>query len=226
MTTPGTKPRKPRDPVKNLEVVALFISDSVQQALQASVVEVYSIQIFASDKEKYRTHPMNCLHGAGLRAIQQQSLLHIDAVLQSPQLQPLPVKVRRKFDLMLHRNKIAHPLEVKWRKAMSKFLQEKRDLYDYKPALIWDMQRSINDELRARGMRVRNESVVVTYDMAVTVEVMARATYRPDVEQDIPPAAGLMPYLERFAALYTQELEKIPDGKNKRSRVASAPAAR
>ena len=157
MTTPGTKAKRPRDPVKNLEVVALFISSSVQQALQASVVELYSIQIFASDKERYRTHPMNCLHGAGLRAIQQQSLLHIDAVLQSPQLQPLPVQVRRKFDLMLHRNKIAHPLEVKWRKAMSEFVQEKRDLYDYKPALIWDMQRSINDALRARGMRVHND---------------------------------------------------------------------
>jgi hypothetical protein len=33
------------------------------------------------------------------------------------------------------------------------------------------MQRSINDELRARGMRVHSELVVVTYDMAVTLEI-------------------------------------------------------
>jgi hypothetical protein len=223
----ATKQKQPRDPVKNLDVVAQFISPYVAQALQASMVELYVMGLFSSNKEHYAGHPMNSMHGSALHALQQQSLVHIDAVLQSPVLQPLPVKVRRKFDLMLHRNKIAHPLEVKWRKAMSKFINEKRDLYDYKPALIWDMQRSVNDELRQRGMRVHNEAVSVTWDMAVMTEVITRAALKPESAHRAVPAADLLPYLRRFAPRYLLELEKMPDGRRKppAATSASAPAA-
>jgi hypothetical protein len=164
-------------------------------------------------KKRWRTNPANSIVYSALQALEEQSIVRVFETLKDEhKLHPHDAEIRRKEDLEGHRNSISHPMTVVWRKAsMQAFADARRDGYDWRAAQIWDVQRSINEELRKRGLETYNETIPVTLDMAASLHLILDLARLP--EHVIPPVDLLLAYLQGEAPKYQAILEKHPDGK-------------
>jgi|HubBroStandDraft_6_1064221.scaffolds.fasta_scaffold198121_2 hypothetical protein len=124
-------------------------------------------------------------------------------------IHPVTIEIRRKVDLSLHRHAISHPATVKWdRQKMQEFADADRAVYEHRPALVWDASRSIDEELRKGNHELRNESITVTWEMAV----LLRDILEMSMNVEPPSREHLFAYLQGNAAKYQAQLEKHPDG--------------
>jgi hypothetical protein len=109
-------------------------------------------------------------------------------------------------------------MTVKWRKAdRQTFFDEKRVWYDLPAALVWDMQRSINEPLRAAGRRTYNEGIVVTAHMALMVETIVRLSATKVGVQIVISEEEIPLLLERAKAAFLSFVIEHPDGKRRRA---------
>ena len=204
--------KRTADEVKNLEVVGQFVAPYVEHNLQAALVRFAAIGLFARNREFCRTHPANNFYSSALDALEQTTLVRIAEILKAGPFQSVAPKIRQRGEVFLHRHTISHPLTVKWEKpAMVQFVQQGRHKFN-RQALLWDMQRSINDELRQHGKKIHNETIAVRWEMAVMLEAITRAAVKPEHQGMVIPAQTLVGHLEAFRNAYLEFLEEIPDG--------------
>lgn len=206
------------DPVENLAHLALVIAGDVRNAVRAwlvtSLANAWFHQFPEEERKKlFKHHPANWnIVYTGLKALEGQSIVNIyEALKDEHKLHPITATVRRKGDLRLHRHAISHPMTVRWKdEKMQAFADASRDGYDLRPALVWDLQRSINEELRKHGRKTHNESFTVTRDMAVALHMILDQARNP--ECPIPTVDQLLAQLQERAPKYQALLEKHPDG--------------
>jgi len=206
------------DPVVNLEVISLYIRPSVTHALQASMIRTFAGASYATYKARYRTNPSNNLHSIALASLEATSLVRISEVLKEGLLGPIPEKteIRRKADLVLHRHSVSHPVMVKWSDPrMQEFTKAKRPQFDSRPALIWDMQRSINDELRTHKREVHLDTIPVTPDMATLLRSITACAVKASEHAWVLSEAAFYKYLQLYRDDYLLYLEGMPDGRRK-----------
>jgi hypothetical protein len=204
-----------KDHEKNLETLSLFISMDVRNAMMASyvtfVADRWFYQYSEEDQRKlFRTNPANTLTYASLNALFERSVVHMSEVLKDEHgIHRITVEIRRKVDLSLHRHAISHPATVKWDKQkMQEFADADRAVYEYRPALVWDANHSINEELRKGNHQLRNESIDATWEMAV----LLRTILEMSMNVEPPSREHLFAYLQENAPTYQAQLEKRPDG--------------
>lgn len=206
-----------KDPAENLSNLALFIANDVRSVMTASLVtsiaNAWFHQFSREEQEKrFRTHPANNIVYAGLKALEEQAIVSIYEVLYDEHdLHPHEAEIRRMEDLRGHRDAISHPMTVKWRRAwMQEFADAGRDGYDWRPAQVWDVQRSINEELRRHGRKPHNETIAVTFDMAASLRLILDLSRLPDYE--VPTVELLFACMQNEVPTYQAKLEAHPDG--------------
>jgi hypothetical protein len=204
-----------QDEFANLEVLNLFISTSVRHVVEATLVIMASDHLFRRAQDLFAYNPANTLPYIALRALEEQSIVHIaEALKDEHKLHPVAADIRRKEDLFLHRDGVSHPLTVKWRKAdRQAFFDSKRVHYDLRAALVWDMQRSINDVLRSGGRKVRNGDIVVTTHMALMVETILRLSLTEIGSQVAISTAEIPRLLDRTKNAFLSFVIEHPDGR-------------
>jgi hypothetical protein len=207
----------PIDPVDNLAHLALFISHDVGLAISAAFVtqlaELWFIQFSDEDRRRlFRSHPANNIVFSALSALEDRAIVRIyETVHDEHGLHRNTAQIRRKEDLELHRLALSHPATVGWhKKRMQIFADADRAGYDWRPALVWDLQRSINDELKRNKREVYNETITVSYDMAAALHTILDLSRCPECE--IPSRDKLFEYMQREAPKYQALLEAHPDG--------------
>ncbi len=205
------------DDPKNLETLALFISGSVRDAMMAAYVTFVADRWFYRYSEEdqrrlFRTNPANTLTYGCLSARVDRAVVHVaDTLKEKKGTPPIGIEVRRKLELALHRDALSHPATVEWwNPRMQEFVDADRGAYEYRPALLWDLSRSINEELRKGNLRVQNESVMVTWEMAVMLCAILEMSLSTGTES--PSREHLFAYLQANAAKYQAILERHPDG--------------
>src|SRR6267143_581487 len=149
---PVTK-NKPLEPAKSIETLALFITIDVMMAVQSSLVRAAADMLFHSRREDFHNNPANTMTHQGLAAIEERATVHISEVLKNENgIFILSPDLRWALDLKLHRHALSHPATIKWRDAeMQRFFDAKRPYRDRRAAIIWDLQRSVNEELKRHG---------------------------------------------------------------------------
>lgn len=206
-----------KDPAENLSNLALFIANDVRSAMTASLVTSIAnawFHQFARDEQekRFRTHPANNIVYAGLKALEEQAIVRIyETLCDEHDLHPHDAEIRRMEDLRAHRNAISHPATVKWNRPwMQEFADAGRDGYDWRPAQVWDVQRSINEELRKHSLKTHNETIPVTFDMAASLRLILDLSRLPEYE--VPTVDLLFAYMQTEVPKYQAKLEAHPDG--------------
>ena len=206
-----------KDPVENLSNLSLFIANDIRSAMTASFVtsiaNAWFYQFAREEQEKrFRTHPANNIVYAGLKALEEQAIVRIyETLYDEHDLHPHTTEIRRMEDLRGHRDAISHPMTAKWRRPwMQKFADAVRDGHDWRPAQVWDVQRSINEEVRKHGRKTHNETIPVTFDMAASLRLILDLSRLPDYE--VPTVELLFAYMQNDLPKYQAKLEAHPDG--------------
>ena len=191
--------------LKNLEMLNLLISLEVRLAMQAFIVISAAAAEFARQREWFVQNPANTLPFIALQALEKGATVTIAEVLKDEQNAfPVSVTIRRKVDLIAHRDSISHPVTVKWRRPeMQAFSEQGREWLELRAALIWDMQRSINEELKLAGRQTHNDEVVITPAMAMLLDLIFRLSARPEALPYLcRPTEEIQASLQRFRDAY------------------------
>ncbi|MEE9287904.1 MAG: hypothetical protein V3W33_07495 [Gammaproteobacteria bacterium] len=199
----------------DLERLNILIALEVRQAMQASIVMIAAAAAFAGNRKWFVQNPANTLPFAALQALEKGATVTIAEVLKAEHgTFPVTMTIRRKADLIAHRNSISHPVTVKWRRPeMQAFSDGHREWLDLRPALIWDMQRSINEELKRAGRRVWNDEVNITPEMAMLLELIFKLSARPEALPYLSaPTEDMQASLQEFRDNYLDFLVEHPDG--------------
>jgi hypothetical protein len=115
-------------------------------------------------------------------------------------------------DLKNHRDVVSHPFTHQLdRRGVRAFIEERRDSEDLRPALVWDVHRSINDALRGLGSPEPELCVTIHDDTCGTLECLLSLCLRKEV-QPIGLVA-LREWLEDAWRVSKPHLEAHPDGR-------------
>ncbi|HEY4395827.1 MAG TPA: hypothetical protein VGP64_17285 [Polyangia bacterium] len=111
-----------------------------------------------------------------------------------------------------HRDVVGHPLTHQLdRAAVRKFVADKRDRRDLRPAVLWDVHRSIVDAQIAAGDVATVLDVKFGPNETQVLDSILRLCLKPDVPPPIPDAA--MPdFMAKIWEKGRVEFEKYPDG--------------
>lgn len=202
--------------LENLEMLNLLIALEVRLAMQASIVITAATAEFARHREWFVQNPANTLPFVALQALEKGATVTMAEVLKDEQgTFPVSVTIRRKADLFAHRNSISHPVTVKWRRPeMQAFNDEHREWLDLRPALIWDMQRSINEELKLAGRQIHNDEVDITPEMAMLLDLIFKLSARPEALPFFSvPTEDIQANLQRFRDTYLDFLVEHLEGR-------------
>ena len=191
------------------------MSNHVREAITARLVLLAAGAIFSREPDKervFRTNPANTLPYSALAALEHEAVVQIAEILHDEhELHPTSAKIRRKAELALHRNALSHPLTVEWRTTSGQeFFDQQRVWKDFRPGLVWDMQKSVNEELRARGQPTHNEDIPITMGMVLMLQIILELSI---IEGKAPPdRASLFAWLTRAKEKYVQLLDLRPEG--------------
>jgi|SRR5215217_1981398 len=192
------------DEKSSLESLSLRTTMEVLFAMQSALVIGAADLLFHDKQESFLTNPANTLFYTALRALEERSVVHIAEVLKDQnKMLRLPGEVRRKSDLFNHRDALSHPTVIKWRNAeMQRFYDERRHSSDFRPVLLWDMQRSINEQMCAFGLKPRVETIDVTPDMAIALSGILRLSLAECARSGAPSEQDIFRTLESFRGRY------------------------
>ena len=184
----------------------------MEAALITTAADAFFLQHPERVQDRFRTDPASTLPYAALVALEERSIVTVAEILSDEHgLYPVAATIRRKEDIFLHRNALSHPATVKWRKKMVPFIEAKRDAYDLRSALLWDLHRSINEELRASGGAPSFEALVATPEMGLMLWSILDLARGPGLK--LWPVEAYTFYLADQGPKYIDELEKAPDGR-------------
>jgi hypothetical protein len=196
---------------KSLELLGTFIHIDVVTAIQSALVRTVASGFFHKNKDAFAWNPANTLLYQSLRALEERAVVHISETLKDPErIFEFPTDLRGRIDLELHRTALSHPGTVRWRKAgMQEFFDADRHWRDNRAAIVWDLQRSINEELAKVGAEPKLTSVAVTPEMAVLVSAILRCSVRAESRETIPPEKMLLDWLNEKQGEWIKILETI-----------------
>ena len=204
-------------------MLTLLIANDVRNAMCAAYVTSVASAWFdqTPDDEKrrrFKSHPSNSIIYSGLKALEGQSVVRVHEMLADEHgLHPIDAEIRGRAELRLHRLAASHPATVKWRDGkMQTFADADRDLYDWRAAILWDVQRALNEELVKIGRQPQVTEIPVSYDMAVSLHAILDLSREAACQ--IPTAQEIFVLLQRDAAKFQAQLEKHPDGGRDRLR--------
>lgn len=205
------------DELKNLEVLNLCMAMHVRHVVESTLVIMATDSLFRRSPEFFATNPANTLPQIALSALEEQSIVHIaEALKDEHKLRPIKTEIRRKKDLFLHRDGVSHPMTVVWRAAdRQTFFDENRVWEDLRAALVWDMQQSVNEPLRAAGRTTHNEDIVITTHMAHMVEVIIRLSVTAQGARVVISIEEIPVLLERAKTAFMNFALEHPDGKRR-----------
>lgn len=203
-----------RKSLSGLEDIALLTSTSVLHALQAALVtHMADVWFMTGPRDVYTRNPANSLEYIALTALEEREVIYIaEVLLDEHKVHQTDAPIRRKQELFLHRDALSHPVTVKWRAPdRQQFFDDHGRWTHLRPAIVWDFQKSVNEELRKRGRRpLGNEGISVTEEMATMLSMMLRSSIRPDC--GVPPLTDLLRHMRDAAPKYIEALEQHPDG--------------
>jgi len=207
------------DPNKALETLALFVGIDVKTVVQAAIVTLNADLRFEQCERKeelFATNPANGVAYQAMHALEGQAIVRVaEALGKDAGLLPEGTDLRRKADLVCHRDAISHAYTTgdAWRKkAMQEFAESDRQWLDRKAALVWDMWRSLDEVLVERGLERREMTVGIGSQHAAILHLIMRTSVKPDVE--IPTEQSMLEHLQKFRDDYIKLLENAPDGRN------------
>ena len=96
---------------------------------------------------------------------------------------------------------------------MQEFHDAKRQTYDLRAAILWDLQRSWNEISRAEGKHVFNENIRVTPETTAMLDLTLRCSMTEDGVASLPKINDLHWQLTSAASKYINLLERYPDGR-------------
>ena len=206
-----------QDANKKLETLALFVDLDVKTAVQAAIVTLNADLRFAQCERKqelFATNPANTVAYQAMLALEQQAIVRVaEALGRDAGLLPEGTNVRRKADLVCHRDAISHAYTVTWRKpAMQDFFNAGRQWIDRRAAVVWDMWRSLNELLIERGLAARDMTVGIGWQHAAIVHLMLRSAVKAGV--DIPTEQSIGEHLQTFRDDFLDLLVEEPQGRD------------
>ncbi|HZL70197.1 MAG TPA: hypothetical protein VFC29_23020 [Candidatus Limnocylindrales bacterium] len=196
----------------NINSISVLTFGRVRDVIESSLVLLVADHSFHQDPEHllFDQNPANTLPYRALAEFQNAAIVHVAEVLQQKIIQVSP-SIRRKLELRNHRDALSHPVEVQWRRAdMREFSENYRKYADIRAALVWDMHRSINEELQRTGQTTRMETIEVNASHAIVLGAILRLSAKPGVR--IPSDTEVMESLQEFLPEYMNYLEQHPDG--------------
>lgn len=197
----------------NLQDIALFISGHARTAMLSKIIMWAADLFFAKMKEAFTQNPANTAPYRALHASENEAIIQIAGILKDENhLFPILGTIRRKGDLISHRDVIGHPNVVAWRKpANQQFVDEDRQWRDLKAALVWDMQRSVNELLTEVGGKIYIDEFAPSYEYAAMLHLILELSMKVPVSLDIAELQKCL--VEGFYPKYREFLEKHPDGR-------------
>lgn len=176
------------DESQSLALLSAVISVDVICAMRSAIVTGAAALQFHNQRDWFATHPGNSLTWMALDALEERCVVRISERLKDEaRALTIPTEVRRKSDLRLHRHAVSHPLTLTWRdKDMQRFQLEQQRQPDFRPALVWDLQRSVNDLLRSRGLTPGVEEIDVAPEMVLSLCTILRFSMRPEASARLP----------------------------------------
>lgn len=208
-----------QDAAKNLELLALFVEIDVKTIVQSAVVMRNAdlrFDQFERKEELFATNPANTVAYQGMHALEGQAIVRIaEALGKDAKLVAEGTDLRRKADLVCHRDAISHAFTVgdAWRKkANQEFDAGGRQWHDRKAALVWDMWRSLNEELAKLGKPQRDLTVGIGWQHAAVLHLIMRCSVKAGVA--LPTEQDMFDHLQKFRDRYVELLEQAPNGRN------------
>lgn len=199
---------------KNLEWLALAVSDCAQNAFSAAVVQFASLAYFMHHGEDvFRTNPANTLPHIALRALEDQSILEFyERFTVTRHYSPVAFRSREVELLRQHRDLIGHPATIEWGSDhRQKFFDENRHSH-FKCGLLWSIAKKLDAALLAQGSQPRLASIPANYHLAETMNLILRLSVKPESIAIVPSADGLLTYLNDQRAGIVEVLERFPEG--------------
>ena len=158
MSSP-TKP--PVDDVRSLQSLvdlALFIDHHVREVLQSHLVKFTADWFFHNHRSLFRTNVTNTLPYAAAAALEERASVHIaEIVLDKEKHFPTNAVLRGIEQLRNHRDALSH----------------------LRAGIVWDLQNSINEHLRAGGRLPHNEEVTLTVEMIFLLQAIVNSALNP-----------------------------------------------
>lgn len=209
-----TTPAPTAAEAKDLATLALFLSMDVAQALEAAIATQAADLYFAQQGELFWLNPANTFPHLALAALEERAVVRIAEGLKNKRmLVAASGSVRRKADLIGHRNVLSHSYMIQWSDPkMQTFYDSDRQWTDRRAALVWDMWRSINERLRELGQSPRDEQIVIGAPMAMMLHNILRLSVKPESAASIPTETILLDHLTKFRDQFLDLLVKNPDG--------------
>lgn len=201
-----------------LEVLSSLMASEVGLAMQASIVIAAARVEFVLHREWFARNPANTLPFIALQALEKGATVTIAEVLNDEENAfPVSVTIRRKVDLIAHRHSISHPVTVNWhQQKMQAFKEQGREWLELRAALIWDMQRSINEELKLGGRQTLNDEVVITPAMAMLLDLIFRLSAQPEALPHLcRPTEEMEANLQMFRDAYLDFIVEHVEGTDK-----------
>ncbi len=183
-----------------------------QDVIHASFLRWVTDAFFRKSKGNFRTNPANTWAYRSLRSLEELCLIRVaEYVLDEHDLHKLPVAVRsalRRVDLLgLHRDALAHPATVVWRKPDRQAFFEGRLKYkESRAAIVWDFSKSLDEQLRGLGKNVTAPRIQVFEEMGSVLHVILETSRAAEVKTPSPEA--LTKYLTSSVAKYISLLER------------------
>jgi hypothetical protein len=217
-----------RDPAKDLETLVLFVDSDVKTVVQAALVTLDVTLRFErltpeQKRALYVTNPANTVAFQAMRALEDQAIVRVaEALGKEAKLLPRGTELPAKVALVHHRNAISHPYIVVWTSpGMQPFFDANRQWHDIRAAIVWDVWRSLNDELVKLGKPARDMTVGIYWQHAALVHHILRASLRPEYHAAIPSEQSILDHLPRFRDDFLKLLVEKPDGRNQEAEHSS-----
>jgi hypothetical protein len=205
-----------------LGTINLGASIWIDRALQAGLVTYVTLNLFYEDRvreePRFRAHPANFLVFGGMLALEEQCVVRVCEVLEAvfPNMTG-DVPFRRAGELLAHRTAISHPGRSEWKKQwMQAFHDDGRHKYDLRAAILWDLQRSLNEISCTPGtpqFMPRNASIRVTNEATAVLVHMLRCAMTQGAIAHLPNPLELQRQLNEASRAYIELLEKHPTGR-------------
>src|SRR5690606_29440367 len=155
----------------------------------------------------FATHPSNTFQSMALACVEERAVVEITEVLRSEILR-VPVEIRGKVDLGLHREVLSHPFRIQWRdRGVEALVARHGHVLDNRAALVLRVKRPIDAVPVRAGVQVTGRSIPAPPAMPHSVEAIWRESMNEEALPLIPPRAELFVQVGRYHAEYLQQLE-------------------
>lgn len=223
------------DTKDRLETIRVCTDTVVEKLIRCWVIEAVAHHMYSTTPELFWRVPHNTPLGPMLKSQADEQVVRLHAVVSGKSLcgtcraagnkqkacpdvrcgKPLAdgISLRGLDDLKNHRDVLGHPLTFQLdRPAARQFVEDKRDLYDLRPAVVWDVHRSIVEAQVAAGV-ISATVLEITFgpDQTNVLDSILRLCLKPGI--GTMPEADLADIMAAVWEQTRSDFEKFPDGR-------------